>query len=59
VFRKINRMVFLDKDRIMGNVQKHNICMVFIAAYKNISGMKRIRTFLKLSVAMQILLWMI
>jgi hypothetical protein len=26
VFWKINRMVFLGKDRTMGNVQKHNIC---------------------------------
>jgi hypothetical protein len=26
VFWNINRKVFLDKDRTMGNVQKHNIC---------------------------------
>jgi hypothetical protein len=26
VFCKINRNVFLDKDRTMDNVQKHNIC---------------------------------
>jgi hypothetical protein len=26
VFWKINRMVFLDKDRMLDNVQKHNIC---------------------------------
>jgi hypothetical protein len=27
VFWNINRTVFLDKDRTMENVQKHNICM--------------------------------
>jgi hypothetical protein len=26
LFRKIKRTVFLDKDRTMANVQKHNIC---------------------------------
>jgi hypothetical protein len=26
VFRKINSVVFLDKDRAMDNVQQHNIC---------------------------------
>jgi hypothetical protein len=26
VFCNINRMMFLDKDRTMDNVQKHNIC---------------------------------
>jgi hypothetical protein len=26
VFWKINRMVFLDTDKTMDNVQKHNIC---------------------------------
>jgi hypothetical protein len=26
VFWKINRTVFLDKDRTMDSVQKHNIC---------------------------------
>jgi hypothetical protein len=27
VFSKINRVMFLDKDKVMDDVQRHNICI--------------------------------